>query len=128
MIHSIPIGAKIGVSELLYTHTGVNLGNGQVFHNHWRNGAEIITADQFSNGKKIMVLSDGCKDLVSLHHRMRELLTARRPYDAFLFNCEHAASYVCDGVASSPQLKAFGIALGIGGIIMLASGSLRPAR
>lgn len=118
MIPSIPVGAKIGVSEFFYTHVGVYLGNDQVFHNHWRNGAEIISLREFANGKSFAVLSQGAVNIAALYQRAQHLLSLRRAYDVLRYNCEHAASFVREGVPSSPQILFYGavslIAMGIG--------------
>lgn len=121
----IPVGAKIGVGEIFYTHVGIYLGSGQVFHNHWRNGTEIISYEQFANGKAVSVLSQGTPDTAVLYPRIQHLLGLRRAYDILRYNCEHAASFVRDGVASSPQLLAYGVTLGIGTVVMLASGRFK---
>lgn len=113
-----PIGSKLGVNELFYKHVGAYCGEGMVFHNHWKNGAEIIPLQQFSNGKKVHMLDQGVQDIGEFWHRVRQLLAHRKSYNLVTNNCEHSASYVRDGVATSPQLIFFGavslIALGIG--------------
>lgn len=113
-----PIGTKLGVDELFYTHVGTYYGDGMVFHNHWRSGAEIIPLNQFLNNKEVRVLSHGVQNAYAFFVRVQNVLRARKPYHALTNNCEHVASYVRDGIASSPQAAFWGaaglIAIGIG--------------
>jgi len=119
-----PIGTKLGVSEFFYTHVGRYVGNGMVFHNHWRNGAEIITLAEFMNGKKVMVLDHGVQNIHTFLARVQEVLSARKQYHAFTNNCEHAVSYVRDGIAKSPQAVFWGIS----GLIALGVGLARSTK
>jgi hypothetical protein len=117
----IPVGAKISVTEGFYAHVGVHLGNGRVFHHHWRNGTEIIPLQGFANGNKVSVLTQGMPNTHALMYRAQQLLSVRRPYNLWNYNCEHAASFVRDGVASSPQLAAYGLAaFCLGGLLLLS--------
>lgn len=102
------IGTKLGVSELFYVHVGRYIGNGQVIHNHWRYGAEVITLQEFSNGNKVKVLDQGVQFPYEFMGRVQQVLAARKPYHILNNNCEHTASYVSTGVASSPQLAFYG--------------------
>ncbi|SFL41884.1 hypothetical protein SAMN05216302_10862 [Nitrosomonas aestuarii] len=76
--------ALVDVSEGLYTHVGVYLGNNQVFHHHWRNGTEIVSWGEFLNGK----VERGVNNISALYQRMQYLLSLRRVYDALRPNCE----------------------------------------
>ncbi len=116
------IGTKLGVSELIYTHVGRYIGNGQVIHNHWRNGAEIVSLDEFADGKKIKVLEQGVSSPCDFMQRVHRVLASRKPYNLFNNNCEHTASYVATGVASSPQIIFFG------GLTLLAGAYLLSRR
>ncbi|MEW8051106.1 MAG: hypothetical protein AB2809_12075 [Candidatus Thiodiazotropha sp.] len=109
-----PIGSKLGVNMLFYTHVGVYCGNGKVLHNHWKNGTEIVSLQEFCGDRKIMVLSSGVKDVTAFFNRVNNVLANARPYDVFKNNCDHTASFVREGVASSPQLSFYG---GIGLLI-----------
>jgi hypothetical protein len=104
------VGDKLGVDESIYTHVGVFLGNGRVFHNHWRYGAEIITIEAFCNGKEIRILSRGIHNTFEFEKRVKHLLMARKPYDFLVNNCEHAVTYVLYGAAKSPQIAFYGVA------------------
>lgn len=106
-----PIGAKLGVGEFFYTHVGRYMGDGKIFHNHWKNDAEIITFDQFANGKKVEVLDQGVQSPQEFMRRVQHVLASGKPYHLLTNNCEHAASYVSSGVASSPQLVFYGLIL-----------------
>ena len=99
-----PIGVKLGVREFFYTHVGRYVGDGQVFHNHWKNDAEIITFDQFAKGKEVRVLDQGVQSIEEFMRRIQHVLASGKPYNFLTNNCEHTASYVSNGVTSSPQL------------------------
>lgn len=104
-----PIGTKLGVSEFLYNHIGSYYGNGLVFHNHWRNGPEIVSLQDYSMGREITVLASGVDDVSAFFSRVQHTLTNPQPYSFVSNNCEHSASYVREGVASSPQFAFYGI-------------------
>ena len=114
------IGTELGVNELFYTHVGTYCGNGRVFHNHWKNGAEIISLQQFSNGKKIVVRASGVDDVPAFFNRVQRALANPRPYNFVNNNCEHAASHAREGVASSPQLVFYGVLGLFAGACLLA--------
>ena len=117
------IGTELGVNELFYTHVGTYLGNARVFHNHWKNGSEIISLQEFSNGKKIVIRSSGVDDVPAFFSRVQCALANQRPYNFANYNCEHAASYARDGVASSPQIVFCGVlALVTAGVYILTRG------
>lgn len=117
-----PIGAKLGVREFLYTHVGRYVGNGRVFHNHWKNGAEIVTVDQFANSKKVKILEQGVQSPQEFRKRVQYLLALNKPYCFLSNNCEHAASYVSNGIASSPQLILYSI-IALAGVCVLSRGA-----
>jgi hypothetical protein len=103
-----PIGAKLEVKEFFYTHVGTYIGNGLVFHNHWKNDYEVIPHQQFANGKSITVTEGGVSDIHALLNRVQYALDNPRPYNFLNNNCEHATSYVRNGAASSPQVAFWG--------------------
>lgn len=109
------IGTALGVKEFFYTHVGTYYGNGMVFHNHWRNGAEILSLEKFSNGKEITVLSGGVSDIYGFLARVQEVLSQKREFSLFANNCEHAVSFAREGEAYSPQLASYGL-IGLVGI------------
>jgi hypothetical protein len=113
------IGVKLGVKELFYTHVGRYIGNGMVFHNHWKNGSEVISLQQFSNGKKVFILDRGVKNIYLFNNRVQELISKNKAYNIINNNCEHAASYVSDGNAKSPQLALYSllVALAFSGLV-----------
>ena len=106
-----PIGSKLGVKNLLYTHVGAYMGNDMVFHNNRKNGVELIPLQQFSNGKRVTLTADGVADIDAFLGRVRYALGNPRPYNLLNYNCEHATSYVRDGVAFSSQVFFGGLAL-----------------
>lgn len=104
-----PIGTKLAVDEFFYQHVGAYYGNGLVFHNHQNNGAELVSLQQFSNGKNVVVLEGGVKDVYAFYNRVHHVLASRQPYDFVKNNCEHSVSYVREGIAKSPQFIFYGI-------------------
>ncbi len=108
------IGTKLGVSEFFYTHVGRYIGNDQVIHNHWRNGVEIISLQDFSIGKTVKVMDQGVQSRHEFMERVHNVLRSQKSYHLLNNNCEHTASYVSTGTASSPQLAFYG------GLAMLA--------
>lgn len=118
------LGAKLGVKELFYTHVGTYMGNGMVFHHHWKNDAEVISLQQFANGKKVTLIEDGVADTYAFFSRVQYALNNPRPYDFVNHNCEHATSYVRGGIASSPQVAFWGtLALFAAGTYVLSRGA-----
>lgn len=108
------MGTMLGVKGFPFTHVGVYLGNGMIFHNHWRNNAEIISLHKFSNGKEILILENGIDDVESFLARLQQVILRPRSYNALTNNCEHTASYVRVGEAHSVQLASFVVAAFIG--------------
>jgi hypothetical protein len=104
-----PIGTKLGVNELFYQHVGTYYGNGLVLHNHQKNGAELVSLQEFSNGKNVALLEGGVNDVYAFFNRIHHVLASGQPYDFIKNNCEHTVSYVREGVARSPQLIFCGI-------------------
>jgi hypothetical protein len=80
-----------------------------VFHNHWKNGAEIVSLAEFSNGKEILVLELGVADQYAFFIRVQQALSVPPAFNFLSNNCEHATSLVRSGVASSPQLAFYGL-------------------
>lgn len=114
------IGTTLGVNEFFYTHVGTYFGNGMVFHNHWRNGAEIVSLEEFSTGKEIIKLSGGVGDIYEFLARVQESLSRRREFSLLSNNCEHAVSFAREGEAYSPQLASYGLIglIGIGAYVL----------
>jgi len=117
------IGTELGVKELFYTHVGTYLGNGRVFHNHWKNGVEIVSLHEFSNGKKIVVRTSGVDDVPAFYNRAGRALANPHPYNFLNNNCEHAASLAREGVESSPQLAVYGVLGLFAGTFLLIRGA-----
>ncbi len=115
-----PIGTKLGVGKVPCVHVGRYMGNGKVFHNHWKNDAEIITFNQFANDKKVKVLDQGVQSPQEFTRRVQHLLALNKPYCPLSNNCEHAASYVSGGVASSPQLVFYGSLIALASVFVLS--------
>lgn len=113
---------KLGVRELFYTHVGAYYGNGMVFHNHWKNGMEIVSLREFSGGKRVVLLAPGVDDVNAFYTRVQQALSSPGAFNFLTNNCEHATSIVRNGVASSPQLALYGM------IGLLAIGAIAISR
>ncbi len=111
-----PIGAKLEVNCGLYRHVSLYIGNGYVLHNNRARGEEVVPLHILSEGKEISVASGGAADIASFLHRVRQVLANPKAYNLILNNCEHTASRVRDGIASSPQLFSYGL------LVLLATG------
>jgi hypothetical protein len=90
----------------LFTHKGVFLGKGKVFHILPGGSAEVCTWEQFAAGKRVRVreLSDALRVRV-LTAVTRELESGRR-YHPLRNNCQHLVNRLYRGVSYSEELLA----------------------
>lgn len=95
-------------------HKGIALRDGDVFHNTPFAGEHVSTADEFRVGHRLYV------QRLSSEERQRALCTARRDprrgYNVFTNNCEHTVSRARTGEASSRQLEAWAVGVGLGAL------------
>ncbi len=108
MYDDYELGDFLVIRKSCYSHFGTYHGNGMVFHNHCKNGAEIVTLEEFSNGMGIERLANGVDDVFRYHARVQLLLFQRRPYNVLTNNCEHAATFVRGGKSHSQQIDFIG--------------------
>lgn len=99
-----------------FTHVGVWLGNGVVFHNAPERGEHVSTVEDFASGDVVSSKSTNAHPAIVLS-RVGSRLTTPRAYDLFNNNCEHSANHVVSGKAFSAQLI-------IGAAIVIASVAL----
>lgn len=122
------IGDKIRVWDSRgFHHYGVVIGLsmfGQpvVAHNSKERGVERVRLTEFAVGRTVEVESRVRGDWKVQQEVVRRALAYMgRGYDLLTFNCEHYASHVQTGRASSPQLEVLVLAaLVVVGVVVLA--------
>ena len=92
-----------------FTHVGVWLGGGAVFHNAPLQGEHVSSVTDFAQGAPVMAQRSNA-DPAAVVARVRAKLAAPNAYDAVINNCEHSANSIVTGKASSAQLR---VALGL---------------
>lgn len=113
------IGTLLGIRGIFITHVGVYIGNDMVLHNHKRNDVEIVSLQEFSNGRGIVVLESGVDDAYGFLVRLHQETLYSRSYNLVTYNCEHMASLVRLGEAHSTQLASIAFAVLIGIFIQM---------
>ena len=100
-------------------HKGIALGNGRVFHNTPIEGEHVSTEENFRAGHRMYVTR------LSADERRRTVRAARtetsRRYNLLTNNCEHTVSRARTGEASSRQLEAWAVGLGLGALAFAAT-------
>lgn len=103
--------SKLRTGDLLYRskglveHAAVYIGNELVCHCSPTNDVEIITVDEYSEGKTVGVIHTDIENKDLLQHRLKQILAANKTYSVFANNCEHIASYLIHGRRESRQLQ-----------------------
>ena len=106
------IGDQLSVSHGLYTHHGIDMGDGTVIH--YGQGladlenatVEVVTFEEFSIGKSVTVIqSESCFEGTIIAERAISRL-GENCYDVFDNNCEHFANWCRSGKATSTQAAA----------------------
>lgn len=111
-------------------HNGLELyladGSRQVFHNSPVAGPTICTYEEFAENLPVTEKQEVTINLKDVAQRILSLLEQKRKYHVTYFNCEHAVSWVLQGVLKSPQVKAAvgGGVLGAG-LAWLAGGNAK---
>lgn len=94
----------------LVAHNGLELisadGTHQVFHNSPAIGPTICSYEEFAENLPVTKKHDIITNLDDVVQRISSLLENNRKYHPTDFNCEHAVSWVLEGVKKSPQVKA----------------------
>lgn len=105
----MPLGDHLSVQHGLYTHHGIDLGDGTVIHygrglSDIKNAkVEIVSIESFSNGKQVAVVdSPICFSVDEVAERAKSRLEENN-YDVFDNNCEHFANWCRSGRAISTQ-------------------------
>ena len=81
-------------------HEGVVVGNNLVLHNPPEKGEHVSTVEVFADGKPVRVQRTSTTPATILL-RARQLLCRPRQYDPLTRNCQHTASELIRGRASS---------------------------
>jgi len=108
--------------DLGFWHVGIAIwqdGSSLVIHNQKGRGVIWSFLADFAHGEKVVVV-----DVPNAQHGAERVNRAihflGRAYDLVLFNCEHFVSLVCDGAATSPQLKGAMGLVAVGGLVLWA--------
>jgi hypothetical protein len=111
-------------------HNGLELviadGTRKVFHNSPMTGPTICSYEDFAESLPVTEKRDETTNLDVISQRISALLEQKRKYHVVDFNCEHAVSWVLDGVSNSPQVRGTlsgGILLG--GVCWLLGGNAK---
>jgi len=100
----IELGDILYRSKYPATHTGIYLGNGNVFHNMPALGEHISSFHDFSEGKKVTVskIPDAIRSEVL--ERLNNALSKPESYNLFTNNCEHTINKVVFNKKRSDQI------------------------
>lgn len=86
------------------THTGIYLGNGNVFHNMPALGEHISSFNDFSEGKKVTVSKTPDAIRSEVLERLNHSLLNPENYNLFTNNCEHTINKVVFNKKRSDQI------------------------
>ncbi|MEL0623795.1 lecithin retinol acyltransferase family protein [Marinomonas arenicola] len=115
------MNSKLKAGDLLYRskgiveHSGVYIGNNEVFHNSPTNNTEIVNFSEFAEGKNVKVIYQPIADRQDLLARMNMLTSKETKYQWFANNCEQVSYLIIRGKKHSPQIVAssFGFMAGL---------------
>jgi hypothetical protein len=99
-------GDKLSRPKGAFTHTGIYVGYGRVFHSTPERGPHISTFDQFAAGKLVTVHPANNADRTAILIRVRAELERQQKYDLIFNNCQHTSSKAAVGQAASEDLQA----------------------
>lgn len=99
-------GDKLSRPKGLFTHTGIYIGFGRVFHSTDKRGPHVSSLAEFADGKPVTVHPANDADRPTILARVRSELHHNRDYDLLFNNCQHTASRAAVGQASSEDLQA----------------------
>lgn len=121
-------GEHIRVQRFLYSHHGIDCGDGTVLHytgTLWkRKGATVkrTALQDFAAGKKLAVLHyDNQEEPNEVIQRAESRLNEQE-YSLIGNNCEHFATWCMTGKAKSHQIKKVAVTIVTATIIVSASG------
>lgn len=100
-------------------HVGVLIGPDQVFHSTPTRGEHISSIREFSGGQPVRAVASGVPPEIVLA-RVNARLARPQRYDLLSANCDHSATGVITGDATSPQLQAAAIAAMLAALAFMA--------
>jgi len=95
-------------------HKGVALGDGLIWHNTPSKGEHISTEQDFLAGNRLGVINLARAERKRALNHAKSMDRPSASYNLLRNNCEHAVNRATSGTASSPQLKAWVIGVGLG--------------
>ena len=115
------MNCRLRIGDLLYRskgfveHAAIYLGNNLVFHTSPTNGPEMLSLEDYSEGKIVKVIHTENSNIAVLKQRIQQIGLSTNRYNVVSDNCEHIASYLIHGRKLSPQLQATfcGIVVGL---------------
>jgi Lecithin retinol acyltransferase len=114
-------GDKLSRPKGLFTHTGIYIGFGRVFHSTDDQGPHVSSLADFADGNPVTVHPANDADRPAILSRVRDELHHNRNYDLLFNNCQHAASRAAVGRASSEDLQAMVIISTLSLILFIGS-------
>lgn len=104
----------------MVAHAGLLLeftcGRQVVLHNTPERGAHLSSFVQFSENQNVNITKQYLSELDTMKQRIISILSKKNQYSVF-DNCEHLASKVTTGIASSPQLATTVLGIAAGGTL-----------
>lgn len=120
---STPAGHLISTPKGIFTHVGLSLGNGFVFHNNPDKGEHISDLGSFHKGKPVSLGEQ--LNQFDFHQALANIAAALKSPKAYHLtanNCEQSLNRVLGRSASSPQLQFWTVAtLLLAGMTYLAN-------
>lgn len=106
------MNSKLKAGDLLYRtkgiveHSGLYMGNNEVFHNSPTNNIEVVKMSDYAEGKPVKVIYQTVADREDLLARMQMLTSKETKYQWFANNCEQISYLLIRGKKHSPQIVA----------------------
>ncbi len=105
MNDNLKMGTLLFRSKGVVEHVGVYVGFGRVIHTIPETGVNVVSIDEFGDGKSIRVVDVDDIDSATLSSRINEVLSGDITYSLSKRNCQHVANYIISGNKKSPQLR-----------------------
>jgi hypothetical protein len=108
-------GDHIYINCGVYTHHGIDSGDGTVIHYTGEKLKGVISRtsmDSFASGKKVFAREYGKCDLPDIVIQRAESQLGNSGYNLFDNNCEHFATWCKTGIKDSEQVRRAGAAAG----------------
>lgn len=102
----IPAGHLVSAPKWIFTHVGLSLGDGFVFHNNPERGEHVSSLADFGKGKPISLA--GQLEPFDFHKAVQNLasvMKAPKAYHPTDNNCEQSLNRLLGRPAISPQLQ-----------------------